>query len=199
MTAAHLAAIRVVASMTYDGLEGKYTEGDVGTDVNILRRAAGHVVRNVTTCVRDKSGGCFYMFERIGDLRGRRGQGGSNFIVIMHMYIPDLLPAQGGPVVFKFGVDFMEDINDEVDTCIEEHENGACKAEIDHHLTSVYFDDIYRYDNLVNKFLEPASVPITCPCSKTHNEYFKASAWTAQLGLAFWKWAADNATTNFFV
>ncbi|KAI8588893.1 hypothetical protein BDZ88DRAFT_171870 [Geranomyces variabilis] len=145
------------------------------TDVSILRRAAGHVVRKVMTGVRDKSGGCFYMFERT-----------------------DLLPAQGGPVVFKFGVDFMEDINDEVDTRIEEHENGACKAEIDHHLTSVYFDDIYRYVNLVNKFLEPVLVPITCPCSKNHNEYFQASAWTAQMGLAVWKWAADNATTNFF-
>ncbi|KAJ3161419.1 hypothetical protein HDU86_007201 [Geranomyces michiganensis] len=61
----------------------------------------------------------------------------------------------GGPVVFQFGVDFTDDVNDELDNRIEEQES-KCKAEINHHFTSVYFEDVYRFDNFVHNFLEPA-------------------------------------------
>ncbi|KAJ3185141.1 hypothetical protein HDU87_002708 [Geranomyces variabilis] len=132
MTAAHLAAIRVVASMTHTNLEAKYTDRGVGQDLNILRIAAGHIIRKATTGVRERMSAHFRSFA-----------------------------AHGGPVVFKFGMARMDDKDDRVDKRIEVHETGPCKAEIHHHVTSVYLDDITMFDNLVNRLLAHGQVTFT--------------------------------------
>ncbi|KAJ3162389.1 hypothetical protein HDU86_004869 [Geranomyces michiganensis] len=171
----HLAAVRVNGNLERNGLLAIYERGGVGNDANILRKAAGSYIRKATMGARPKDGGHFYAIERT-DLQ---------------------------EIVWKFGLDKVESDNDDVDQRIQNHEGGACHVEIDKHITSAFIPDASRFDHVINLFLAPARVAfgepdIQCPCRVQHQEYYRGN-WALVMGLAVWKWAADNAATNFFV